>query len=589
MSRRSHWADARGAPAGPAANAMPGIGAGAAGPVMQRLARLLKSPDAQALRVVHLPIDGLPAAVGAVPPGTDALLLHGDTQSRERLLQALLHDALRSRRVTWLCTPGAAPAAPSSDIHHASLTGQLLALAWTADAARQLRQLGPARLLGEMAASGMGAQDVLVLDLLDPWLRETAADCALEAVIGEAAQSLERWSRLHDGPVIALAPARHRGQSLLPLLARSKLDRLASFSADAESALLEVFRWGRGPAGAGAAARHVLQPAADGRWRSQAHQPLDAKAALAALDAGTVHAMRPVLGDAAAVPPNWQVHAAVDTLLAATRDAVAATVVLAHDHPDALPELADIVARLRREHPRLLRIVVRETGAALRRSGELALLRLGANAVVERGLGFPHLLRQLDELGERAPAAAAADSDPARTLRVLLPDPVQGYLAARDFCAAVERMLDRTAPSSIRHSLVHLPLLPHIAHLDALLACSPRRDGDLITADTDGVSLFLFGCAADDVMAALESLFTVPCSELVENVQITVDPGEQRVVLQHLRQAAEDAPVDYSTILRSIAPDKARAAVQATVLPIRGPSAARCVEAHVLPLRDATV
>jgi hypothetical protein len=134
-----------------------------------------------------------------------------------------------------------------------------------------------------------------------------------------------------------------------------------------------------------------------------------------------------------------------------------------------------------------------------------------------------------------------------------------------------------------------MPLLPHIAHLDALLACSPRRDGDLITADKNGVCLFLFGCAGDAVMAAIDSLFTVPCSELAQHVEIASDPVAHQRALARLRSAADESPVDYTTILQSFSPEIARAAVQATVLPMRNDAAARCVQAHVLPLREATV
>lgn len=581
MNRRSHWEDAH------VRRGMPAVGGRGSVPVISRLARWLVNPDAGAQRSARLPVDELPAGVGAVPPGEAALLLHADAASRAQLLDALLEDALGERHVTWLCTPSAPPLA-SGDVRHAALVGQLHALAWTADAARQLRQLGPARLLGEMSASGMGADDLLVLDLLDPWLSETADDCALEAAIGEAAHSLDRWARLHQGPVIALAPAQYRGQALLPLLAASKVLHLARFAIEAGGARLDIIRWGRGASGAAAAARLALQPTGTGRWRSRDRSVLDTHAAVAPQDAATVHAMRAVLHDAPEIPPAWHVYATVDALLAATRDAVAATVVLAHEQPDALGALANVVARLRREHPQLLRIAVRETGAALRRSGELALLRLGADTVLERGLGFPHVVRQLAELGAAA-AGRATVADPAGALRGLLPDAARGYLPPRAFCAAVERMLERTAGDGIPHSLVLLPLLPHIAHLDALLACCPRREGDLMTANADGVSLFLFGCAADDVMAALDSMFTVPCSELAQNVQISVDPADQVAVLQGLRQAAEEAPVDYTTILRNVAPDKARAAVTAAVLPIRSAGTPRCVQAHVLPLRGATV
>ena len=300
-----------------------------------------------------------------------------------------------------------------------------------------------------------------------------------------------------------------------------------------------------------------------------------------------VHATRDAVADAAQLPPGWHVYASVESLLAAARDAVAATVVLGHDQAESIGSLADAVARLRREHPHLLKIVIRETGAALRRSGELALLRLGANGILERELGFAHLVRQVQALGGTH-YARPHEADAAQALRSLSPDPVQGYLAPRDFCQAVEHMIERTGDAPLEHSLVRLPLLAHIAHMDALLACHPRRDGDLITADTGGITLFLFGCAADDVMGALDALFALPCSELAKQVEIATDPVEQQRWLQRVRAAAEAMPIDYATILRNIAPDKARQAVQAAVLPIRGAQEARCVHAHVLPLCAAT-
>jgi len=271
----------------------------------------------------------------------------------------------------------------------------------------------------------------------------------------------------------------------------------------------------------------------------------------------------------------------------ATRDAVAATVVLAHDHGDVVAVLAQAIAQLRREHPHLLKIIVRETDAGLRRNGELALLRVGANSIVERDLGFSHVAQRVRELRDTA-YTRTADNNATRALQNLAPDPVQGYLPPRDFSTAVERMLERTASADLEHSLVQMPLLPHIAHLDALLACRPRRDGDIITADQNGITLFLFGCVGDDVMDAIDALFTVPCSELAQHVEVESDPAGQQRALEQLRNGAETAPLDYTTILQSIAPETARAAVRATVLPMRSPDKARCVQAHVLPLREAT-
>jgi cellulose biosynthesis protein BcsE len=570
------------------------------GSILGRFTRWLGGATGRGGHTGHLPITGLPAGLDELPPGEAALILTPDAHSRELLLLALLGSAVTHQRVTWLCTATKAPSAMGADIRRAALTHHLHALAWTADAATQLRELGAERLLREMLACGMQGHDLLVLDGLDPWLSETPADQALEAGIAEASASLQRWTRLHAGPVLALGPAQFRGQSLLPLVAQSPIARLASFRAEGSAASLDVMRWGNAADSQAAAGRFTLDLRAEGQWHCTGRAALDSRAALSAPDGDTVHTTRDVLRDAATVPAGWHVHASIDALLVATREAVAATVVLAHDHGDVVAVLAQAIARLRHEHPHLLKIIVRETDASLRRNGELALLRVGANSIVERELGFSHVLQRVRELRDTAyrrntdgradgGAKDGADDSTARTLQRLAPDSVRGYLPPRAFSAMVERMLARTAGAALEHSLVQLPLLPHIAHLDALLACCPRRDGDLMTADQHGISLFLFGCAADEVMTAIESLFTVPCSELAQHVEIAADPVAQQRALQQLRDGADEWPVDYTTILKSIAPETARAAVQATVLPMRSPANARCVQAHVLPLREATV
>jgi cellulose biosynthesis protein BcsE len=587
MTQRSSWESS---PEDPNAGleAMPESGASPDGSILGRFTRWLDGSATRSARVGHLPFTGLPPGIGNVVPGEAALVLTPDDASREQLLLALLGSSVTHRRVTWLCTPAKAPAQVGAEIRRAALTQHLHALSWTQDAATQLRRLGASHLVREMVASGMRGQDLLVLDGLDPWLSETPADHALEAGVAEATHSLRRWAHLHPGPVLALAPAQHRGQSLLPLLANSRISQLASFQVDGACATLEILRWGSSAASTAAAGRFVLAIHPDGRWHCRGRATLDPRSALSAPDSDTVHTTREVLRDADDLPAGWRVHAGIDALLAATRDAVSATVVLAHDHADAVGVLADAVARLRREHPHLLKIIIRETDASLRRNGELALLRLGANAIVERGLGFSHVAQRARELRDTA-FARSSDGNAALTLQSLAPDSVQGYMPPREFGAAVERMLDRTADAPLEHSLIQMPLLPHIAHLDALLACCPRRDGDLITADRNGISLFLFGCAGDEVMAAIDSLFTVPCSELAQHVEIASDRPAQQRALAQLRRAAEETPVDYTTILQSIAPDTARAAVQATVLPMRSAAKPRCVQAHVLPLREATV
>jgi cellulose biosynthesis protein BcsE len=548
-------------------------------------------------RKARLPLQGLPAGVGDIHAGGAALLLCADTDSRERLLTTicrLLEAGLAEQRVTWLCAASKAPLFMEAEIRNVVRDEQLRVLTWSEDAAAQVRELGPTHLLRELLSSGMSPRDLLIVDLIEPWMAETPEGAALEAGIVQAMGCLASWSKEHRGPILALAPTHRRGQALLPLVARSKVSRLASLQVQGSGARLDVVRWGAahrpGPENLGA--RIALDIPAGGNWPQREATTFELRPALTAADASTVHAMRGALHDAGATPAGWHSYTSLEALLATAGTAVGATVVLAYDHPTSLPILANVIGRLRHEHPHLLRILVRETGAAMRHNGELALTRLGANAVVRRELSFAQLEQVIEDLRDETYARKPA-ANPARLLQRLAPDPVQGYLAPLAFCAAVERMLERTAETPLEHTLVHLPLLPHISHADALQACAPRRDGDLVSANDRGLYIFLFGCPADDAMAALDSVFALPCSELAHHVQIDHEHHTQRRALLDLRRHNESAPANYGAarpgLRHGAAEGDKSAAMQAVALPTRTPEPVRRVQTHVLPLRAATV
>jgi cellulose biosynthesis protein BcsE len=526
-----------------------------------------------------LPMSGLPPGIGTIPARGAALLLCADIETRERLLATIagqLDDAGPALGVTWLCAAAKAPLFMEDELGDALRAGCLRVLTWSEEAAAQVRALGPLHLLRELHASGMRRDDLLIVDLIEPWMAELAEGAALEGAIAQALDCLAQWCQDHEGPVLALLPTHRRGTALLPILGRSKVPRVASLRVHGASAELEVLRWSgaRAPGAPGLGLRCALHIPARGPWQQHAAQPFEVRPVLAAADAPVVHALHGVLHDAAATPPGWQTHASLEALVAAAGRAVAATVVLEFDRPDSLPALAGVVGRLRRAHPGLLRILVRETGATLRRNGELALTRIGANAILRRELGFAQVEEAIEALREecytRPPVA-----DAARLLQRLAPDPVQGRLAPAAFCHAVERMLERTADTPLEHTLAHLPLMAHVAREDALQACLPRRDGDLVSADERGLYVFFFGCPADDAMAALDSIFALPCSELVRHVQLDDDPHTQRRVLAELRRQAEPAGAPRA------------APAQPVALPTRPGKPMRGVQAHELPLRSA--
>jgi hypothetical protein len=75
------------------------------------------------------------------------------------------------------------------------------------------------------------------------------------------------------------------------------------------------------------------------------------------------------------------------------------------------------------------------------------------------------------------------------------------------FCEQIEMIIERGQVLHLPHLLFHLRLRPEIAHLDALNACILRRDGDICTADVNGLYLFLFGCRISDADAVMLRIF----------------------------------------------------------------------------------
>ena len=263
------------------------------------------------------------------------------------------------------------------------------------------------------------------------------------------------------------------------------------------------------------------------------------------------------------VPADWQRVAHAKDLPLTTSAATAATVLL-HSGPSAhLDDLFRLVHQLRLNHPRTLKIVVRETHEKLRSNIEQALLHLGANKVVYRELGFSRLVRQIADMSSDT-YARSINPDYSSALGDFMPDPVRGYLPAPLFCEAVQSMLDRTSRMGLTHSFVHLSMQTHVAHLDAIRACLANRDGDILTADQNALYVFMFSCAEPDIEQALPRLFALPTTELFASQVSDSSLDGMRTLLRALRDRARKGLPDYSL---QLAPRVAAPAASAPATP----------------------
>lgn len=270
------------------------------------------------------------------------------------------------------------------------------------------------------------------------------------------------------------------------------------------------------------------------------------------------------------IPAHWQVADDNAAAVAAASGAVAATVLLHYGHIAHLETLAGQVHQLRHGGGKALKIVVREDHEILRQRYELLMMTLGANLVIHRNTPFARVQTMLEALqGQVFSRPVLPDYKSA--LSAVVATAATGYVPAADFIALVRTTLERSNVIRLPHVLLELPLLPEVAHVDALRACLMRDAGDLCTAGSHAVYAFFFACRLENVETACRHVFTRPLSELFGGELRCGDPESIVGALRRLEADIAQRPAqDYSGWLASHA-DPAPAAVDATLPPDDAP------------------
>jgi cellulose biosynthesis protein BcsE len=266
-----------------------------------------------------------------------------------------------------------------------------------------------------------------------------------------------------------------------------------------------------------------------------------------ARDEARVVATRAVVARESWVPPEWEIVDDQQAAVAACVGALAATVLLDYRDRSTLEALCSAVHTLRRECGRAIKIVIVERREALRHQYELLLLSLGANLIIGRELPFSRvqsLLRSMQGQLDTRPVAV----DYQAALAAALTDDVRGYLPVAAYCERVKAVLARGAVLDLPHVLAKITLLPDVAHVDALKQCAPRRAGDVVTADSANLYVFLFACRLPDADVALGHIFTVPVDHLSDRVIYLAESSIEREI-QALAETNRRAPIpDYSDL-----------------------------------------
>lgn len=532
---------------------------------------------------IVLPVGGLPPGVGDVLSGESAVLLieaefrfgaragetgggQGDSSAfKEQVMDALLRRTLSSgfprTTAVWVGARREGPWVVGAALRNAVRAGRLVPLQWSVDAAREIEARGAERVLRELGICGLKRREALVIEACAPWLG-VAEDA--RTLVRLAGAMLAACRRQHDGPLLCVAPACYRGEPLADHFARltgedssgEPLPLAVLYAEDGRHPIIEVQHWPRlsGPPLRrqvyGLVARRLGGRDKVGWQADGSALALDAQLLLEADDVARVITVPAVAQTRFGPPAGWELFDTVEALEAACRHAVAATVVLPYAGVEEFGALATRIHRLRRAHPRALKILVRELGERLRHGQESVLLRLGANQVVYRDVSLSRLEQAVldgrERLYQRQPPP-----DAQALVDAIAPEPVRGYLPPQPFCATARRMLARALDAQLGHSLIRLRLRGAVAHLDALAALRFERDGDLVTATADEVAIFLFGCQQADAQGTLSRLLSVPVSQLASEVTLVTVTIDLNMALEGIAsQAHVSPPTDWTAALR---------------------------------------
>lgn len=497
-----------------------------------------------------LGIDGLPNGVNSLPCGSPVALISGDASGHFAWMPALLVDAVAAGPVfllagqpQWVDTLLAYP-----PLQKAYASGRLHIWLMDAVITEQVRTHGLTPLLEDLAQAGLTPNQTIFF---------IPANALLVGQnmhqLHRTSEELRHWCRHRARPVVLCIAPRPEDDGVAGMVRgmRNVFLHVASMGMEMERPNLYLERWDSAQ-GAIFDERYGLAPQNDTeRLAYNGSLTRGAVPELAqAPDQFDVFATRAVVAGKKGVPAQWKIIETDQDLAEATKDAIAATVIMDAGWTEDFDVKARVVHHLRLNHPRTLRILLRETQGKLRTHSEQALLQLGVNAVLYKEMGFSRLLQFLQESGRQA-FTGEVHSDYQEALGGFMPLPERGYQPPRKFSKLVRSMLERTKGTGVGHCLVRMQVLPRVPHLDAIQANKVSRDGDLITADHQALYVFLFACREPDLEDALARVFKLPLSQLFADQASDCTDGGMDVTLTRLEEEIRKGLPDHSLFLQS--------------------------------------
>lgn len=506
-----------------------------------------------------LAIDGLPDALSTLAPGHAYAVYADPSPARETLFWQTAAAALRGPN-TVLTARDATQAAATLRAHGLDI-----------DVNGAVH--GRANLCVLRPLPGRPGIEVLM-----EALRALADQCAARQslIMVEAAEAFLDWdddaALSRDGGRLAAWCAQHQLAVLLaitpPALPRERAPQIiarlhARFAGAAQLEQLhgqytwEVAFWRDRDAVLASQSMPLRFSPLDQRLMVATHAQADAAtpAGLLAPDEHRVIVCREAVAHERWIPDTWQLVDSNEAVVATAGSAVAATCIFHYAGNRDFETLAGQVHQLRRTCGSALKIVVREDQEAMRQHYELLLLNVGANLVIARRTSFARVQAMLESVQGQV-FSRALPADYRTALSAVLTGSTVGYVPPAEFIDTVRAAVEQGQAIRLPHVLLRLPLLPEVAHVDALRACRLSRNGDICSADSDSVYVFFFACRLDDVDAVCRRVFTRPMDTLFLGELRCGDNDSIFAALDAFAaDAAERELPDYRAWLATAAPE----------------------------------
>lgn len=494
-------------------------------------------------------IDQLPDGLGFLPCGSPVAFVVHSQAVVNTWLTALFKDVLATGRVfliaddkSWVDRLLALDA-----LHTAFIAKQLAVMLTRPQISEEIQQRGIQYLLDELEDNDLDSDHTILWVGAHAWLHELTLE-----QLQTSANVMRHWSAKRKNPIVFIFLNPPDAGALSKILGKmfGLFPSIAMLSTDRNWPTLSLERWNSDKGAVFELNFGLIENMESHRLGFNGcltHGSM--QEIIKAPDRDVVIATQAAVAGQRNIPGNWKILSHAGEGASAVADSVAATIVLHAGSINDFATLTRVVHHLRMTHPRSLKIVVRENDAKLRVNTERALLHLGANLIVYREIGFARLIQMIQDIKDQT-FTGELDVDYDTALSSYRPDIECGYLDPAKFCETIFKTLARTESSGMSHTLVQLHILPIIPHLDAINACTVFRDGDLVTADTESLFVFLFACTETDVDTALERLFTVPVTQLFSSQVTDSSTDGIKIILERLFEASRQGLPNYSAVIQ---------------------------------------